>query len=110
MHTGTYSVCLQCRRTQVRSLGRSSGVGNGNPLQYSCLENPKDRGAWRATVVCGVAELDTTEQLRKTTTTRGISLRRTSLLQRSLLDGDQPPGFNLHPSGKNERFKKEEQS
>ena len=30
--------------------GRSPGVGNGNPLQYSCLENPTDRGAWRATV------------------------------------------------------------
>ena len=30
--------------------GRSSGGGNGNPLQYSCLENPMDRGAWRATV------------------------------------------------------------
>ena len=30
--------------------GRSSGGGNDNPLQYSCLENPMDRGAWRATV------------------------------------------------------------
>ena len=30
--------------------GRSSGEGNGNPLQYSCLGNPIDRGAWRATV------------------------------------------------------------
>ena len=30
--------------------GRSPGVGNGNPLQYSCLENPVDRGAWRAIV------------------------------------------------------------
>ena len=29
--------------------GRSPGDGNGNPLQYSCLENPMDRGAWRAT-------------------------------------------------------------
>ena len=29
--------------------GRSPGEGNGNPLQYSCLENPTDRGAWRAT-------------------------------------------------------------
>ena len=28
-------------------LGRSPGDGNGNPLQYSCLENPMDRGAWR---------------------------------------------------------------
>ena len=30
--------------------GRSPGEGNGNPLQYSCLENPWDRGAWQATV------------------------------------------------------------
>ena len=30
--------------------GRSSGEGNGHPLQYSCLENPMDRGAWQATV------------------------------------------------------------
>ena len=30
--------------------GRSPGGGNGNPLQYCCLENPKDRGAWLATV------------------------------------------------------------
>ena len=30
--------------------GRSSGEGHGNPLQYSCPENPMDRGAWRATV------------------------------------------------------------
>ena len=31
-------------------LGRSPGVGSGNPFQYSCLENFKDRGAWQATV------------------------------------------------------------
>ena len=30
--------------------GRSSGLGNGNPLQYSCLENSMDRGAWKAAV------------------------------------------------------------
>ena len=30
--------------------GRSSGGGHGNPLQYSCLKNPMDRGAWQATV------------------------------------------------------------
>ena len=30
----------------IPGFGRSSGEGNGNPLQYSCLENPMDRGAW----------------------------------------------------------------
>ena len=34
----------------IPMLGRSPGGGHGNPLQYSCLENPRDRGAWRATV------------------------------------------------------------
>ena len=36
----------------------AGGEGNGNPLQYSCLENPMDRGAWQA-VVHGVAESQT---------------------------------------------------
>ena len=41
--------------------GRSPGEGNGNPLQYSCLGNPRDRGAWQA-IVHGVAEeLDMTK-------------------------------------------------
>ena len=35
--------------------GRSSGEGHGNPLQYSCLENPMDRGAWRA-IIHGIAK------------------------------------------------------
>ena len=43
----------------IPGLGRSSQEGNGNPLQYSCLENPMDRGAWLATVH-EVLELDTT--------------------------------------------------
>ena len=38
--------------------GRSPGGGHGNPLQYSCLENPMDRGAWQATVH-GVAKSQT---------------------------------------------------
>ena len=34
----------------IPEMGRSPGEGNGNPLQYSCLGNPIDRGAWRSTV------------------------------------------------------------
>ena len=37
----------------IPGLGRSPGEGNGSPLQYSCLENPMDRGAWQATVHAG---------------------------------------------------------
>ena len=43
--------------------GRSTGGGNGNPLQYSCLENPMDRGAWWAIDYRGLKESDVTEQL-----------------------------------------------
>ena len=45
------------RETQVQSLGWEDppGEGNGTPLQYSCLENPVDRGAWRA-IVHGVTK------------------------------------------------------
>ena len=39
----------------IPGLGRSPGVGNGNPLQHFCLENSMDRGAWQATV-CGAAK------------------------------------------------------
>ena len=43
----------QCRRHKRHGfgLGRSPGGVHGNPLQYSCLENPMDRGAWQATVI-----------------------------------------------------------
>ena len=44
----------------IPELGRSPREGNGNPLQYSCLENSMDRGAWY-TIVYGVAESGTTE-------------------------------------------------
>ena len=37
-------------KNSIPGLGRPSGVGNGNPLQCSCLENPMERGAWWATV------------------------------------------------------------
>ena len=41
--------------SSIPGSGRSPGGGNGNPLQYSCLENPMDRGAWKA-AVHGVAK------------------------------------------------------
>ena len=48
----------------IPGLGRSPGEGNGYPLQYSCVENSMDRGAWQATTVPGGhKELDMTERL-----------------------------------------------
>ena len=51
----------------IPGLGRSPGEGNGNPHQYSSLENPMDRGTWQA-IVQGVTNSDTTEQLSMQTT------------------------------------------
>ena len=45
----------------IPGLGRSSGEGNGNPFQYSRLENPMDRGAWQVAVRGVTKELDTTK-------------------------------------------------
>ena len=45
----------------IPGLGRFPGGGNGNPVQSSCLENPMDGGAWRATVFVCCKEQDTTE-------------------------------------------------
>ena len=48
----------------IPGLGRSPRGGHGNPLQYSCLENPMDRGAWRA-MVHGVAKSQTRQKQLK---------------------------------------------
>ena len=71
----------------IPELGRSSGEGNGNPLQYSCLENPTDGRAWLASVH-GVAKSQT--RLSDFTTTRealhaavhGVAKSRTRLSNR----------------------------
>ena len=55
---GKESACSAGDLTSIPELGRSPGEGNGNPLQFSCLENPVDREAWRATVR-GVAKSQT---------------------------------------------------
>ena len=47
---GKDSACNAGDLGLIPGLGRSSGEGNGNPLQYSCVQNPMDRGAWRAAV------------------------------------------------------------
>ena len=59
--------------------GRSLGEGHGNPLQYSCLRNPLDSRAWRATVHGVAKELDMTEQLNKTVQLAANSVGRGSL-------------------------------
>ena len=58
-----------CNAGDLRSIlgsGRSPGEGNGNPLQYSCLENPMDREAWQATVHGVANESDATEWVTHT--------------------------------------------
>ena len=58
--SGKEPACKAGDRSLIPGLGRSLGEGNGNPLQYSCLENSTDRGAWWATVRGVAKELDTT--------------------------------------------------
>ena len=47
---GKESACCAGDLDSIPGMGRSPGEGNGKPLQYSCLENPMDGGAWSATV------------------------------------------------------------
>ena len=60
---GKESACQAGDVGSIPRLRRSSGKGNGNLLQYSCLENPMDRGAWQATVHEIAKESDTTERI-----------------------------------------------
>ena len=55
---GKESACAAGDQGSIPGSGRSSREGNGNPLQYSCLKNSMDRGAWQATV-CGVTKSQT---------------------------------------------------
>ena len=62
--SGSHSKVFTCNEVDldfIPGLGKSSPGGHGNPLQYSCLENALDRGAWWGTWGC--KESDTTEQL-----------------------------------------------
>ena len=55
---GKESACNAENLSSIPGSGRSPGEENGNPLQYSCLKNPMDRGAW-GTIVHGVAKSKT---------------------------------------------------
>ena len=52
--TQMVKICLRCKRSleedSIPGSGRFPGEGNGNPFQYSCLENPMDKGTWLVTV------------------------------------------------------------
>ena len=56
--SGKESPAMQETPASIPGLGRSPGEESGNPLQYSCLENPMDRGAWRS-AIHGVAQSQT---------------------------------------------------
>ena len=58
-HSGKESICQAGAAGSIPELGRSAGEGNGTSLQYSCLGNPTEKGAWQATVR-GVAKVSDT--------------------------------------------------
>ena len=58
---GKESACNARDSGSIPGSGRSPGEGNGNPIQYYCLENSMEKGTWRATVHGGGKESDTTE-------------------------------------------------
>ena len=66
------SACIGEDLGSVPGSGRSPGEGNGNPLQYSCLENPMDRGVWWVTVHGVAKSRDMTEQLKLTQIDQGL--------------------------------------
>ena len=63
---GKEAICDAGNLGSIPGSGRSPGERNGNPLQYSCLENPMDRGAWWATVRGVAKSQGMTEQLTHT--------------------------------------------
>ena len=70
---GKESVCSAGEAGSIPGWGRSSGEGNNKPLQYSCLGNPMDRGAWWATVNGVAKQLDTTEGLNNNNSDSGYN-------------------------------------
>ena len=77
----------------ISGLERSSGEGNGNPLQYSHLENPMDRGAWQATVhgITRVGHDLATKPSASLTTLKSLTVWITNKLENSYRDGNTKP-------------------
>ena len=71
---GKESACNAADPGLISGLGRSPGERNSYPLQYSCLENIMDRGAWRATVHGVAKESGMTEQLTHTQQCASVSV------------------------------------
>ena len=89
--SGKESTCQIGDVGSILGLGRSPGEGNGNPFQYSCLENPMDRGAWWATVQ-GVTK-NRIQLNNETTTTkskRSSVVRLPKLHPRPVIDLSEP--------------------
>ena len=79
--------------------GRSPGVGNGNSLHYSCLENSIDRGTWQA-IVRGVTELNTSEWLLSTRTASSpFASHETDDAEMICLGTSLPAGLPSAPPG-----------
>ena len=81
----------------MSGLRRSPGEGTGNPLQYSCLENPLDRGAWHGQSM-GSHRLDTTEQLTLYVALALLEMnikKNTYLRVNDLLEATSKRGLNL---------------
>ena len=88
----------------IPGLGRSPGIGNGNPLQYSCLENSMDKGAWQVTVH-GVIESDMTEQLTLIFIKLGVArLSWTQFLRNFMAESQQQFLAFLKESDNNTHF------
>ena len=62
-HTHIYPPTNAGDASSIPEMGRFPGEGNGNPLKYSCLRNPMDRGTWQATVLGVAKESDMTKWL-----------------------------------------------
>ena len=70
------SACNAGDLDSIPELRRSPGGGHGNPLQYSCLGNPMDRGAWRAAVHGVTKESDTTGQISTAHSTQHMESKK----------------------------------